>query len=60
MLCKLADFYGVSIDYLFGRAGSKEPILTERDKAFLKAYEGSPMRDAIDTLLNISSNISES
>lgn len=57
MLCKLADFYGVSIDYLLGRTGYKEPVLTERDKAFLKAYESSPMRDAINTLLNIKSKI---
>lgn len=48
-LCKLADFYGVTADYLLGRetASEQETLtslnLTEKEKAFIRTYaEFSP------------------
>ena len=38
-LCKLADYYGVSLDYLVGRDYSNEfGYLNEQEKAIITAY----------------------
>lgn len=55
MICKFADFYEVSVDYLFGRTCSAESIITEKEKELLTAYKNSNMKNAIDILLKSSS-----
>ena len=39
---KLADFYGVTTDYLLGRKAPDNPLLTMGDDAFIKAYREMP------------------
>ena len=55
---KFAKYYGVSIDYIAGRAsfGGERPELglTERQMRLVAAYEKNPhMQDAVDKLLGI-------
>lgn len=58
MICKLADFYEVSIDCLLGRTGCQnvtddESIITEEEEELLTAYQNSEMKEAVNKLLNI-------
>lgn len=58
MICKLADFYEVSIDCLLGRAGCQnvtddESIITDEEEELLTAYQNSEMKEAVNKLLNI-------
>jgi transcriptional regulator with XRE-family HTH domain len=50
-LRKLADYFGVSLDYLI--AGD-ETVLTDREMKVIMAYRNNPsMQAAVDRLLNI-------
>lgn len=49
MLCRLADLYGITTDYLLGRAGHAENSQTHSepiDPAVLPAYHGGPVWQA--------------
>ena len=37
-LCKLADYYGVSIDYLLGREGNEFSYLSEEEKLLIATF----------------------
>lgn len=64
MLCRIADFYGVTTDYLLGREPAADPlegldIDVERvdSDSFIKAYEKLPesvKQVFIDTMLKLS------
>lgn len=67
VLCKLADFYGVSVDYLLGRS-STQTTITEREmteqlaKAFIEVYRQLPpnaQQIAMENLRNAAKNESE-
>lgn len=49
VLCKLAEFYGVSTDYLLGRKPAKNPLdalpLSDADKLIVQAYISLPPED---------------
>lgn len=60
-LCKLADFYGVSVDYLLGREPQPNPLamlnISVNDKKFIEIYnELSDLHKQIfiDTMIKLS------
>ncbi len=54
---QIADYFGVSIDYLLGRTAAPEtatPTLTEKERQLLAAYKAHPeLQPSIDKLLDI-------
>lgn len=55
MLIKLAEFFGVSMDYLFGKAPPTEAALSDYEKALIKAVRTAPtsVQDDILDFLNL-------
>lgn len=55
VLERIADFYGVSMDYLFGRAPLTESALSEDEIALISAFRGVPQafRDDITDFLRM-------
>ena len=60
---QIADYFGVSIDYLLGRTAAPKtaaPSLTEKEQQFLAAYKAHPeLQFAVDKLLGIDAEDTE-
>lgn len=41
VLCRIADFYGVSVDYLIGRSADTMDALSESEKSLVERYRSS-------------------
>lgn len=65
-LCKIADFFHVTTDYLLGRTLEKqeytnETVLNAHEEKVILAYRSKPsMQPAVDRLLDVDSESSES
>lgn len=58
ILNKLADFYGVSVDYLVGREASEIGTLTESEKELVEVFRRSSefVRDSVLGLMELLEN----
>ena len=56
-LISLADYYGVSMDYLYGRAPLSNPALTEFESEFIGKLRNVPDSVRKDALLFLEINI---
>lgn len=59
-LKKIADYFGVSVEYLLGKDNNIKKDLSPKEQLLLSAYNSKPeMQPAVDKLLGIDSNTEE-
>ena len=53
---KLADYFGVSLDYLLENKEFEETTISEQERKFLKAYRKADLRSREDAMLLLDSH----